>query len=35
MNLGVNQANISMGDPTGNFPKYLWNCLHPEFPNVI
>jgi hypothetical protein len=33
--VGVNQTNISMGDPTGNFPKYLWDRLHPEFPNVI
>ncbi len=32
---GVNQTNISLGDPTGNFPKYLWDRLHPEFPSVI
>ena len=32
--VGVNQTNISLGDPTGNFPRYLWNMLHPEFPNV-
>ncbi len=32
---GVNQTNISLGDPTGNFPKYLWDRLHPEFPNVV
>ena len=23
-----------MGDPTCNFPQYLWDMLHPEFPNV-
>ena len=23
-----------LGDPTGNFPAYQWNKLHPEFPNV-
>jgi hypothetical protein len=33
--VGVNQTNISMGDPTGNFPKYLWDRLHPEFPDVV
>ena len=33
--VGVDQANISLGDPTGNFPKYLWDRLHPEFPNVV
>jgi Domain of unknown function (DUF362) len=32
--VGVEQANISLGDPTGNFPQYMWNMLHPEFPNV-
>jgi hypothetical protein len=32
--VGVNQTNISLGDPTGNFPRYMWNFLHPEFPNV-
>ncbi len=32
---GVPQTNISIGDPTGNFPKYLWDRLHPEFPNVV
>src|SRR5512140_995328 len=25
---GVAQTNISLGDPTGNFPKYLWDRLH-------
>jgi Carbohydrate binding module (family 6)/Domain of unknown function (DUF362) len=33
--VGVAQADISVGDPTGNFPKYLWDRLHPEFPNVV
>ena len=32
--VGVPQSSISMGDPTGNFPQYLWDMLHPEFPNV-
>lgn len=32
--VGVNQTNIFLGDPTGNFPKYLWDRLHPEFPSV-
>jgi hypothetical protein len=31
---GVGQTNIYLGDPTGNFPKYLWDRLHPEFPDV-
>lgn len=32
--VGVGQTNISLGDPTGNFPQYMWNMLHPEFPQV-
>ena len=28
----VNQTNIYLGDPAGNFPRYLWDKLHPEFP---
>jgi len=32
--VGVAQTNISLGDPTGNFPQYMWNMLHPEFPQV-
>lgn len=32
---GVPQTNIYVGDPTGNFPKYLWDRLHPEFPDVV
>ena len=31
---GVNPTNIYLGDPTANFPRYLWNKLHPEFPGV-
>ncbi len=30
----VPPANISLGDPTGLFPNFLWNALHPEFPEV-
>ena len=30
--VGVDQTNIFLGDPTGNFPQYMWNKLHPEFP---
>jgi len=30
----VNVTNIYLGDPSGNFPKFLWDKLHPEFPNV-
>lgn len=33
-NVGVMQTNIYLGDPTGNFPQYLWNKLNPEFPGV-
>jgi hypothetical protein len=33
-NVGIDQTNVFLGDPTGNFPRYLWNKLHPEFPNV-
>jgi Domain of unknown function (DUF362) len=32
--VGVDQTNIFLGDPTGNFPRYMWNKLHPEFPSV-
>ncbi len=32
--VGVDQTNIFLGDPTGNFPKYMWDMLHPEFPQV-
>jgi hypothetical protein len=31
---GVNQADISVGDPTGLFPNFMWNMLHQEFPEV-
>jgi hypothetical protein len=33
-NAGVDPTNIFLGDPTGNFPRYMWNKLHPEFPGV-
>lgn len=33
--VGMDQTDISLGDPTGNFPKYLWDRLHPEFPSVV
>jgi hypothetical protein len=32
--VGVAPGDISMGDPTGLFPNYMWNALHPEFPEV-
>jgi len=31
---GVNPTNIYLGDPSGNFPKFMWDMLHPEFPGV-
>lgn len=31
---GVPQDRISLGDPTALFPAFLYNFLHPEFPNV-
>lgn len=31
---GVSPDAISLGDPTGLFPNYLWNFLRPEFPQV-
>jgi hypothetical protein len=32
--VGVNQTNVYLGDPTGNFPKYLFDRLSQEFPGV-
>ncbi len=32
--VGVSQTNVYLGDPTGNFPRYMWDKLHPEFPDV-
>lgn len=32
--VGVAPSHISIGDPTGLFPNYLWNILHPEFPEL-
>ncbi len=31
---GINQTNIYLGDPSGNFPKFMWDKLHPEFPDL-
>jgi hypothetical protein len=31
---GVKQSDITVGDPTGLFPSFMWNMLHPEFPEV-
>jgi hypothetical protein len=32
--VGVDQNDITIGDPTGLVPSYSWNMLHPEFPRV-
>jgi len=32
--VGVDPCDISIGDPACRVPNYLWNILHPEFPNV-
>ena len=32
--VGVREQDISLGDPTGLFPAYMWNVLHSEFPGV-
>jgi hypothetical protein len=32
--VGVSPTNVYLGDPSGNLPKYLWDMLHPEFPDV-
>lgn len=32
--VGVEQNDITIGDPTGMIPNFYWNMLHPEFPNV-
>lgn len=31
---GVDQSDITFGDPTGMVPNYMWNMIHPEFPDV-
>jgi hypothetical protein len=31
---GVNPGDITVGDPTAMFPNYLWDMIHPEFPEV-
>jgi hypothetical protein len=33
--VGVNQADISVGDPVNFFPQEWYNYLQPEFPNVV
>ena len=32
--VGATQSDIYIGDPTGNFPKYMYDMLHAEFPDV-
>ena len=32
--VGVEQKDITLGDPTGMIPSFYWDILHPEFPNV-
>jgi hypothetical protein len=33
--VGVNQADISVGDPVNFFPQEWYDYLHAEFPNVV
>jgi hypothetical protein len=33
--VGVAPGDIAVGDPTGLFPKFLYDPLHAEFPDVI
>jgi hypothetical protein len=33
--VGVNQADISVGDPVNFFPQEWYDYLHSEFPNVV
>ena len=32
--VGIDQDDITVGDPTGLFPNYYWDILLPEFPDV-
>lgn len=32
--VGVDENDISLGDPTAMIPNYGWDIVHPEFPNV-
>jgi len=32
---GVAQSDITIGDPTGMFPNFMYNYLHAEFPDVV
>jgi len=33
--VGVAQSDITIGDPTGMFPNFIYNYLHAEFPYVV
>ena len=33
--VGAAQSDITIGDPTGMFPNFMYNYLHAEFPDVI
>lgn len=32
--VGVDPNDITLGDPTGMVPSFMWDMLHPEFPAV-
>lgn len=32
--VGIDQNDITIGDPTGLIPNFYWDMLYPEFPNV-
>ncbi|NLZ05832.1 MAG: DUF362 domain-containing protein [Phycisphaerae bacterium] len=32
--VGVDQSDITIGDPTGMVPNHYWEMVHPEFPDV-
>ena len=32
---GVAPSDIAIGDPTGQFPKFMYDFLQPEFPEVV
>jgi hypothetical protein len=32
--VGARPEDVYVGDPTGQFPKFMWDMLHPEFPAV-
>jgi hypothetical protein len=31
---GAKQEDITVGDPTGLFPSFMWDMIYPEFPGV-